>query len=76
MRDIRKVCIGPNYKDCMCYLVGQAVLGNSHFIHLIKYNDETGGILIYIEQDNVVVLWKEFIAMPTSLEYNINFWGL
>ena len=36
MRDIRKVCIGPDYKDSMCYLVGQAVLGNSHHVHLIK----------------------------------------
>lgn len=73
MRDIRKVCIGPNYKDSMCYVVGQSVLGNSHRVHLIKYNDETGSILIYIEQGDIVVLWKEFVAMPTSLEYNINF---
>ena len=73
MRDIRKVCIGPNYKDSMCYVVGQSVLGNSHRAHLIKYNDETGSILIYIEQGDIVVLWKEFVAMPTSLEYNINF---
>ncbi len=73
MRDIRKVCIGPDYKDSMCYVVGQPVLGNSYHVHLIKYNDETGSILIYIEQDSVVVLWKEFVAMPTSLEYNINF---
>jgi hypothetical protein len=57
----------------MCYVVGQPVLGNSHHIHLIKYNDETGSILIYIEQGDIIVLWKEFIAMPTSLEYNINF---
>lgn len=74
MQDIRKVCIGPNYKDSMCYVVGQPVLGNSHYVHLIKYNDETGGILIYIEQGDIVVLWKEFNAMmPTSIEYNINF---
>ena len=57
----------------MCYVVGQSVLGNSHYVHLIKYNDETGSILIYIEKGDIVVLWKEFVAMPTSLEYNINF---
>ena len=74
MRDIRKVCIGPDYKDSMCYVVGQAVLGNSHFVHLIKYNEDTGGILIYIEKGEVVILWKEFNgAMPISIEYNINF---
>jgi len=74
MRDIRKVCIGPDYKDSMCYVVGQAVLGNSHFVHLIKYNEDTGGILIYIEKGEVVILWKEFNGtMPISIEYNINF---
>lgn len=74
MRYIRKVCIGPDYKDSMCYLVGQAVLGNSHHVHLIKYNEDTGSILIYIEQGDIVVLWKEFNStMPTSIEYNINF---
>jgi len=58
----------------MCYVVGQAVLGGSHYVHLIKYNKETGGILIYIEQGDIVVLWKEFNAMmPTSIEYNIHF---
>lgn len=73
MRDIRKVCIGPDYKDSMCYVVGQAVLGNTHHVHLIKYNDDTGGILIYIEQDSVVILWKEFTApMPISIEYNLS----
>lgn len=72
MRDIRKLCVGPNYKDSMCYVVGQAVLGGSHHVHLIKYVD--GNFLIFIEQDDVVVLWKEFTSpMPISIEYNINF---
>jgi len=74
MRDIRKVCIGPDYKDSMCYVVGQSVLGGSHRVHLIKYSDETGGILIYIQKGDIVVLWKEFNGtMPISIEYNINF---
>jgi hypothetical protein len=74
MRDIRKGCIGPDYKDSMCYVVGQSVLGNTHFVHLIKYNEDTGGILIYIEKGEVVILWKEFNGtMPISIEYNINF---
>jgi len=72
MRDIRKICVGPNYKDSMCYVVGQAVLGGTHHIHLIKY--EMGNYLIYIEQGDVVILWKEFTApIPVSVEYNINF---
>ena len=72
MRDIRKVCVGPDYKDSMCHVVGQSVLGGSHHIHLIR--EEGGAIVIYIQQDDVVVLWKEFNAMmPISIEYNINF---
>lgn len=72
MRDIRKVCVGPDYKDSMCYVVGQPVLGGSHHIHLIR--EENGSIVIYIEHSDIVVLWKEFNAMmPISIEYNINF---
>mgnify|MGYP003153088683 FL=1 len=72
MRDIRKICVGPNYKDSMCYVVGQAVLGGAHYVHLIKYSE--GSFLIYIEQEDTVILWKEFTApMPISIEYNINF---
>ena len=74
MRDIRKVCIGPDYKDSMCYVVGQSVLGSSHHVHLIKYSDETGSIIINIQKGDIVVLWKEFNGtMPISIEYNINF---
>ncbi len=55
-------------------MVGQSVLGTSHWIHLIKHNEDTGSIVIYIEKGEVVILWKEFNAsMPTSIEYNINF---
>lgn len=73
--DIRKISVGPDYKSgAMHYIVGQEILGGSHKIHLIKYNQEKNSILIWIEKEEEVYLWKEFNAtMPVSIEYNINF---
>ena len=74
--DIRKVSIGPDYKDgAMHYIVGQKVLGETNEIHLIKYDSEKMSIKIYIENEKQeVVLWKEFTStMPIAIEYNINF---
>ena len=74
--DIRKVSIGPDYKNSsMHYIVGQKVLGETNEIHLIKYDSEKMSIKIYIENEKQeVVLWKEFTStMPIAIEYNINF---
>lgn len=74
--DIRKISIGPDYKSgAMHYLVGQKILGDSNEIHLIKYNESTQSIRIYIiNKKEEVVLWKEFSqSMPISIEFNIDF---
>jgi len=58
----------------MHYLVGQVILNGSYVIHLIKYDIDRDSILIYIQNDDEVLLWKEFTStMPISVEYNINF---
>ena len=73
--DIRKISVGPDYKSgAMHYLVGQEVLGGNYVIHLIKYDDLKESFKIYIQDNEVVMLWKEFTSrMPISIEYNINF---
>ena len=73
--DIRKISVGPDYKSgAMHYLVGQVILNGSYIIHLIKYDIDRDSILIYIQSDDEVLLWKEFTStMPVSIEYNINF---
>jgi hypothetical protein len=73
--DIRKISIGPDYKNAMSYLQGQEVLGGSHKIHLIFFDSSKDSIKIWIENDsNETLLWKEFNSnMPVSIEYNINF---
>ena len=67
--DIRKISVGPDYKSgAMHYLVGQVILNGSYVIHLIKYDIERDSILIYIENDGEILLWKEFTStMPVSI---------
>tara|TARA_R110000822_G_scaffold53335_3_gene137629 strand:+ start:2898 stop:3119 length:222 start_codon:yes stop_codon:yes gene_type:complete len=72
--DIRKVSIGSDYKASMHYIVGQEVLNGSYIIHLIKRDSTRDSIVIYIQGNSEIIMWKEFTAsMPTSIEYNINF---
>ena len=72
--DIRKISVGADYKNSMNYLVGQDVLGGSHKIHLIWFDDAKQSFKIWIESNNEVILWKEFNSnVPISIEYNINF---
>jgi len=74
-RDIRKISVGPDYKTgAMHYIVGQSVLGGDYKIHHIRREESTRSVLIWIERNEVVTLWKEFCTtMPMSVEYNINF---
>ena len=71
---IRKVSIGPDYKSgAMHYIVGQSVLGGNYTIELIKIEEETQALTIYIRENDVVLKWKEFTnTVPVSIEYNIN----
>ena len=71
---IRKISIGPDYKSGMHYLLGQVVLGGNYKIHLIKIEEKSNSIQIWIERNNEIMLWKHFsYTMPLSVEYNINF---
>jgi|TARA_B110000902_G_scaffold183430_1_gene207694 hypothetical protein len=73
MEYIRKVSVGSDYKSSMNYIVGQPVL-RTYNIHVIRKSQD-GEIQVYIEnKKSEVFLWKSFsIAMPTSLEYNVNY---
>jgi hypothetical protein len=73
--DIRKISIGPDYKNAMSYIQDQKVLGDSHTIHLIFFDEDKNSFKVWIENNSYeVLLWKEFNSnMPISIEYNINF---
>ena len=72
--EIRKISVGPDYKGgAMHYLVGQKILNDTNEIHVIKLEDSTQSIKIYIiNEANEILLWKEFThTIPISIEYNI-----
>jgi hypothetical protein len=72
--EIRKISIGPDYKGgAMHYIVGQKILNDTNEIHVIKLEDSTQSIKIYIiNEANEILLWKEFThTIPISIEYNI-----
>tara|TARA_R110000824_G_scaffold107097_1_gene253070 strand:+ start:1452 stop:1682 length:231 start_codon:yes stop_codon:yes gene_type:complete len=74
--EIRKISIGADYKSsAMHYIVNQEVLGGNYVIHVIKYNEDSDSIKIWVEnKKGEILLWKEFNSnMPVSIEYNINF---
>ncbi len=70
---IRKISIGPDYKNAMNYTHGQEVLDKSYRIHLITQKDD-GAVSIFIEKNTEIVLWKSIgSTTPFVLEYNIEF---
>lgn len=76
MNHIRKIAVGPDYKGgAMHYVIGQEILGSKYKIHLIQYDENKDSYFIWIEskERKEVVLWKRFVNMPVSIEYNINF---
>ena len=72
--EIRKISVGPDYKSgAMHYIVGQTVLGGNHTIEIIKIEEDSRAIKIYIREGDVILKWKEFNnTIPVSIEYNIN----
>ena len=76
MNDIRKIAVGPDYKGgAMHYVVGQEILKSTYKIHHIRYDENVDAFKVWIEStyNKEIVLWKQFINMPVSVEYNINF---
>jgi len=71
---IRRIAIGSDYKTAMHYIVGQSVLNDTYKIHLIKQNVISVEIWIQSIETSEIVIWKSYnIAMPISIEYNINY---
>jgi hypothetical protein len=68
---IRRISVGPDFKNAMNYIVGQKVVGES-IISQIKLTE--GTIDIWIKNDKgESVMWKSFTStMPISIEYNID----
>lgn len=55
--DIRKISIGADYKSsAMHYIINQEVLGGNYHIHLIKHDENSDSIKIWVENTDQEVL--------------------
>jgi len=69
---IRKISVGPDYKDAMHFQVGQSVIKGKAIIDTILKNPINGQIDIHVKSDDEIHLWKSINStVPTSLEYDI-----
>ena len=72
MNLIRKVNLGIDYKDSMCYSVGQVVFDKHTIVEIIE--DGNGNCLIYIQKNGEAKLWKKTNAsVGITLEYNLDY---
>lgn len=72
MNVIRKIAVGPDYKNAMHYEVGQSVIRGQYKIHSI--DEDNNEYIVRIVKDNVVVNWKKVnLQMPVHIEYDINY---
>ncbi len=70
---IRKVSIGPDYKNAMHFQVGQTVIKGEAKISNIILDVMTGNINIYISSKDEVHLWKSLNkSIPVTIEYDID----
>lgn len=74
MRDIRKISVGPDYKNAMHYSSGQDIISGTHKITSIKPEDD-GSYTIWVEnENNEAFAWKTISStVPVVVEYNIDF---
>lgn len=75
---IRKVSVGPDYKNAMHYQIGQDVLRSDYTIFLIMRNkDDHHKIDVWIEsiKTKEKMKWKQFPDHLCSIEFSIDFDG-
>lgn len=70
MQVIRKISIGPDYKNgAMHYSVKQEVYGGHTIVNIIEEEDKYS---IYIQKGDLVMPWKDFNKhMAVAIEYDL-----
>ena len=71
---IRKISVGPDYKDnAMHYSVGQEVYGG-HVISAILCDPVLNSYSIFIKKGDEIMPWKKFNSnMAISIEYDLKY---
>lgn len=74
MAFIRKISIGPDYKNAIHYTIDQGIINGTHTVNSIKLNID-GSYTIFVENtDHEVYQWKTISStVPVIVEHNIDF---
>jgi hypothetical protein len=69
--DIRRISVGPDYKNAMHFSKGKEAFGG-HVIHEILFIED--GYNVFLKNKNEEIFqWKRIVGMPILIEYNIEF---
>jgi hypothetical protein len=69
---IRKISVGPDYKDAMHYSVGQEVYGGHTISNIIQSSDKT--VTVFIKKLGEQKMWKQFNpSVAISLEFDLEY---
>lgn len=71
MDKIRKISIGPDYKNGMSYALEQSCIRGDHEVSRIKETGP-GEYEIEIQNGDIVQTWKKIQNMPVVIEYLID----
>lgn len=71
MRLLRKISVGPDFKNAMHYEVGGLVINRQvEITNLIEETD--GSVSMYVSYNGETQIWKNFRDMPIVKEYMID----
>ncbi len=74
MPEIRKIVVGPDYKNGMHFAVGQEVVRGTNEVARIRPVENGHEIdILTLDGKKELKMWKRFIGVPTFVEYNINY---
>jgi hypothetical protein len=68
---IRKISVGPDYKNSMHYILDSGCIGDSHRIYEIKMREINEYEIWIINKKDEIQLWKRVVNQPVQIEYHI-----
>ena len=73
MRLIRKISVGPDYKEAMHFSIGQPAIRKTHTIMSINKVDNNSYDIWITNDSEETYIWKSIEGLPVVIEYNIEY---
>lgn len=68
---IRKITVGPDPKNGLAYVVGKPSYTGGGIVTDIVESVENKIYLVYISSDEAKVLWKKYVDVKITIDYDI-----